>query len=99
MAGLIVLLSGSGSNLQALIDSKFDIKYVISDVPQAYGLRRAEKAKIPTLVQPSIKSLEIATAKICLENDIDLIVLAGFIRLLSPGFVDTWWKKCCSLQE
>ena len=66
MSGIIVLLSGSGSNLQAIMDAghpytgadKIPIKYVVSDNPKAYGLERAQKAKIPTLSHPNIKLLE-----------------------------------------
>ncbi|PRT54974.1 Phosphoribosylglycinamide formyltransferase [Wickerhamiella sorbophila] len=47
---ILVLISGSGSNLQALIDAKLPIKHVVSSSPTAYGLERAQKAGIPTSV-------------------------------------------------
>ena len=90
MSGIVVLLSGSGTNLQAIIDAKLPIKYVLSDKPNAYGLTRAEEAGIPTKVLSSLKRLEHRTTNICEEYIINLIVLAGFMRLLSPGFVQRW---------
>lgn len=90
MAGLAVLLSGSGSNLAAIMENELPVNFVMSNNPKAYGIERAKKKKIPTYVQPSLKSLEIHVSKLCAENDIDLIVLAGFMRLLSPGFVEAW---------
>ena len=90
MSGIVVLLSGSGTNLQAIIDAELPVKYVLSDKPNAYGLTRAEKAGIPTEVWSNLKRLENNTSDICKRHKIDLIVLAGFMRLLSPGFVQRW---------
>lgn len=90
MSGIVVLLSGSGTNLQAIIDAELPVKYVLSDKPNAYGLTRAEKAGIPIEVWSNLKQLENNTSDICKRHKIDLIVLAGFMRLLSPGFVQRW---------
>ena len=98
MSGIVVLLSGSGTNLQAILNAKhpytgadkIDVKYVISDNPKAFGLERAQKKKIPTLSQPNIKLLEKSVTKLAKANKIDLIVLAGFMKLLSAGFVRRW---------
>lgn len=90
MSGIVVLLSGSGTNLQAIIDADIPIKFVMSDNHDAYGLKRAQEKKIPTLSQPRLNLLEEEITKLCIANKIDLIVLAGFMRLLNPGFVRRW---------
>ncbi len=102
---IVVLLSGSGTNLQAIMDAghpwtgdgKIDIKFVMSDKHNAYGLERAQKRKIPTLSQPKLKSLEKEVTKLCKANKVELIVLAGFMRLLNPGFVKKWKGKIINI--
>ncbi len=93
-----VLISGGGTNLQALIDQchggdvPVEIVLVLSNIPSAYGLKRAEKAAISTKVidhkayagrepfdQAMIAALDSA--------GVDLVCLAGFMRLLTPTFV------------
>ena len=74
MSGIVVLLSGSGTNLQAIIDAKLPVKYVLSDKPNAYGLTRAEEAGIPTYVLSSLKRLEHKITNVCEEHKIDLIL-------------------------
>jgi phosphoribosylglycinamide formyltransferase 1 len=94
-----VLLSGYGSNLQALIDAMamqsvhYSIDLVISNVADAYGLKRAQSASIKTVVmehQQYASRLEFdkSLVQVLQENDIGLVVLAGFMRRLSPYFVD-----------
>mgnify|MGYP000909575976 CR=1 FL=1 len=98
MGRLAVLISGRGSNLQALIDAieigKLDAKIVlvISDRPGAWGLSRAEKAGIPTKVIPW-EGEDGRTAYfekmvgILHEAQVDLVILAGFMRLLSANLI------------
>lgn len=98
MGRLAVLISGRGSNLQALIDAieigKLDAKIVlvISDRPGAWGLSRAEKAGIPTKVIPW-EDEDGRTAYfekmvgILQEAQVDLVILAGFMRLLSANLI------------
>ena len=97
MAGIAVLLSGSGSNLAAIMENELPVKFVMSDNPKAYGINRADKKKINTYVQSSLKLLELHVTKLCSSGDIDLIVLAGFMRLLSPGFVEAWQGKIINI--
>jgi len=98
---LAVLISGNGSNLQAIIDAcqstdfPAEIKVVISSSPDAYGLERAKKAGIPTLGlnYKSFNSREDFESII--QNElgnyhIDLICLAGFMRVLTPSFIAKW---------
>ena len=98
---LAVLISGRGSNLQALInacdepDFPASIKVVISNEPDAYGLQRAKQAEIPAHVIPhrsfeNKQGFETALLKTISEYSADLIGLAGFMRILSPEFIQKW---------
>lgn len=93
---IAVLVSGSGSNLQSLIDNEryfnYRIALVASDNPEAYGLVRAQKAGIPTLVvnrkdYEDKRSFEIDLSRGIHRAKPDLLVLAGFMRVLSEHFV------------
>ncbi|ATH82997.1 phosphoribosylglycinamide formyltransferase [Pseudomonas sp. KHPS1] len=95
---VVVLISGSGSNLQALIDSVAQgdnparIAAVISNRADAYGLVRAQNAGIATEVldHKQFDGREAFDAAMMQAIDVhqpDLVVLAGFMRILTPGFV------------
>jgi phosphoribosylglycinamide formyltransferase-1 len=94
---LVVLISGSGSNLQAIIDRatenlSVDIRAVISSRPGAYGLERAKAAGIETAVldhkaYADRESYDQALIKLIDSFRPDLVVLAGFMRILTPEFV------------
>ena len=96
-----VLISGRGSNLQALInackkrDYPAEIVTVISNVQQAQGLLRAEAALIPTLTIdhknfPSRETFDAALNAALKEAGVELLCNAGFMRLHTPGFVESW---------
>jgi phosphoribosylglycinamide formyltransferase-1 len=92
---IAVLVSGSGSNLQALIDrldpSLSRISLVLSDRESAFGLERARAAGIPTAVIPWKGDRTRFTTEICdaLERaGVQLIVLAGFMRILGPEAIE-----------
>ena len=97
-ARIAVLVSGGGTNLQALIDAQRrgelqsgEIVLVISNKPGAYALQRAEKAGIPALTITrkdcgSAEAFEAALLAALEENHIDLIILAGFMSILSADF-------------
>ena len=96
---VVVLVSGSGSNLQAIIDSRFDaepaidIRAVISNVPDAYGLQRAARAGIPGIVVDHRGYADRAAFDAALMEQIDalsprLVILAGFMRILTEDFVN-----------
>ncbi len=98
---LAVLISGSGSNLQALIDACADenfparVAVVISNKADAYGLQRAKNAAIPAFVvdhkqRASREDFERAMLEILDQYPVDLVCLAGFMRILSPHFVARW---------
>ncbi|WP_312763216.1 phosphoribosylglycinamide formyltransferase [Stutzerimonas balearica] len=94
---VVVLISGSGSNLQALIDSQgptnpMRIVAVISNRADAYGLERARAAGIPTRVlshrdYADREAFDSALVKAVDAYGPDLVVLAGFMRILTAGFV------------
>ncbi|MGB6969213.1 MAG: phosphoribosylglycinamide formyltransferase [Methyloceanibacter sp.] len=99
-----ILISGRGSNLQALIDACKDRRYpaevvlVISNVPGAYGLTRAEAAGIPALTInhknfPSREEFDAAVDAALREARIELLCNAGFMRLHTPGFVEGWRNR------
>lgn len=103
-----VLVSGRGSNLQAIMDRIADgylpleIAVVISDKVDAYGLERAAGAGIPTraISRKSCSSKEEFENKITavLETyDCELVVLAGFMRILSADFVNHWEHKIINI--
>ena len=96
-----VLISGRGSNLQALInackkrDYPAEIVLVISNVPQAQGLLRAEAALIPTLTIdhkdfPSREAFDAALDTALNEAGVELLCNAGFLRLHTADFVERW---------
>ena len=93
-----VLVSGGGTNLQALIDASVrgeipsaHIELVISNNPDAYALERARRAGIPTAVclrkGRSREAFEAELSALLKKAEIDLIVLAGFMAILSESFV------------
>ncbi|HLK43327.1 MAG TPA: phosphoribosylglycinamide formyltransferase [Thermoleophilia bacterium] len=80
-----MLVSGEGSNLQALIDaSGVDVVCVVSNRPEARALERAAAAGVPALVSAS----DDETAAFLEQHDVSVVVLAGYMRILSPAFVD-----------
>lgn len=106
---LAVLISGRGSNLQSILDAcenpdfPAQVKIVISNKAEAYGLVRAEKMGIPTCIvahkdfssreefeQALISALESA-------GPIDLVCLAGFMRVLTPLFISRWENRLINI--
>lgn len=105
---ILILLSGKGSNLQAIIDQiaqkhwPIEIAAVISDQAQAYGLERAKLAGIPTAVltavpYPNRQAYNQALKNIIENYKVDLIVLAGFMRILSPEFVNFYQGRLINI--
>ena len=102
MKRIAVLVSGGGTNLQALIDAQArgeilggSIAAVISSKPGVKALDRAEKAGIPGYVVPrkdfdSNRAMTVALVEKLKELDIDLVVLAGFMHILTGEMVQAW---------
>ena len=104
MIKIAVLVSGSGSNLQALIDANLSGKIVgvISNKPEAYALKRAKQAGIATAIiehkkYPNRESFDAVMHQQLLDWDIDLVILAGFMRILSASFVQSWQGKMVNI--
>lgn len=102
MKRIAVLVSGGGTNLQALIDAKAagkipegEFAAVVASSPDAYALQRAEKVGIPTYVinrkdYGSNQELTIALTALLQKQKIDLIVLAGFMYILTGELVNAY---------
>lgn len=105
---LVVLISGHGSNLQAIIDFiqkeklACQICAVVSNQKEAYGLVRAHQAGIPTSVVEHTKFSNKTTFENTLIKAIDqytpdLVVLAGFMRILLPNFVEHYFGRLINI--
>lgn len=105
---IAVLISGRGSNLQALIDAcnkpdyPAEIVMVFSNKVDAFGLKRAEDAGIATATishkdYPDRKSFDQAMHQAIIASGAEFICMAGFMRLLSPWFVEQWHNKLVNI--
>lgn len=104
MLNIGVLVSGGGTNLQALIDAQNEgiiksgkIKVVISNKEDAYALERAKNNNIDGVFIKKDKDFEKNLIKILEDYKIDLIVLAGFLVILSEDFVRKYDKKIINI--
>ena len=104
-ARLVVLVSGAGTNLQALIDASSDPAYgadivaVGADRDGIAGLSRAEAVNVPTFTLkvgdfPARDAWDEALAAACAEYDPDLIVCAGFMKLVGKAFLGRFAGRC-----
>ena len=95
MKNIAVLVSGGGTNLQSIIDAveagriNGQIKLVISNKEGAYGLERAKNHNIRAVFEKD----EQAIIDIMKESQIDLVVLAGFLKILSPNFTKAFENR------
>ena len=107
-AKIAVLVSGGGTNLQALIDARGsvlcsgEIALVVSNASGAYALERAKKAGIPgvTLLKKQLggqEGFEAALQQTLEEYGIDVIVLAGFMTILSGSFTAKWPRRILNI--
>ena len=102
---IAVLVSGGGTNLQALLDAQDsgiltdgEIALVVSNNPNAYALERARLRGVPTRVlsraeAPTQQAFETALQQLLEQTGIELIVLAGFMRILSAAFTARWPRR------
>ena len=108
MKKLGVLISGSGTNLQAIIDNietgfiPAEISVVISNNPDAYGLKRAEKKGIPTEVinhkdYPSREEFEKKLIEKLDSYNVDYVILAGFMRVLTDFFINHFRNRILNI--
>ncbi len=111
-ARLVVMISGSGTNLQALMDAiaagtlDAQIALVVSNRKAAYGLVRAEQAGIPTRYFPLKPYTDAGKERAAYDADLaqailphapDLIVLAGWMHILGPAFLDCFPRRVINL--
>ncbi len=104
---IAVLVSGSGSNLQALLDANerhelpnVEIALVVSNKANAIGLQRALNSKIPTLYLPwswPQQEVEAKLTAVFALFQIDLIVLAGWMRIFTPDFITQYPNRIINL--
>jgi len=105
---IVVLISGSGTNLQAIIDACKTEDYpgevvgVVSNIPTAYGLTRAKETNINTAVLShkdfdSREAYDESLIKLIDQYNADVIVLAGFMRILTPAFVQHFQGKLLNI--
>lgn len=98
MVRLGVLVSGSGTNLQSILDTcaagaiDARVAVVISNVASAYALTRAQNAGVPTRIvshkdYPDRDAFDAELVRVLKEYDVELVCLAGFMRILTQGFI------------
>ncbi|MBF0595407.1 MAG: phosphoribosylglycinamide formyltransferase [Candidatus Omnitrophica bacterium] len=104
-----VLASGNGTNLQAIIKAlkskqiKASLKVVLSDKAEAFALERARKAAVPVVMHVDPKgfatreAFDQALLDILKKEEIDFVVLAGFMRILSPLFIEAYRHKILNI--
>ncbi len=108
MINVGVLISGRGSNLQAIVDAseKGDIPakvaVVISNKPDAYGLERAKKHKVPTAVFdpnkfPDKNTYELEIVKTFRKYEVDLVCLAGYMRIVGPVLLEHYQGRMMNI--
>lgn len=102
MKNIVILVSGSGTNLQRIIDTidngeipNAKVSLVVAD-RECYGLERAKNHHIDHILIPRGKNFSSELAKVVPENT-DLIVLAGFLSILKPEFCENWEGKIINI--
>ncbi len=103
-----VLISGGGTNLQALLDAAVnpefpaEIVLVMSNKADAYGLERAKKAGVPIHILShkdylSREAFDVAMHEVLVAQGVEIVCLAGFMRLLTPAFTARWEGKMINI--
>jgi phosphoribosylglycinamide formyltransferase-1 len=103
-----VLVSGNGSNLQAILDAIANgalaarVRLVLSNRAQAFALERARKAGVPTLVishqdHPSREAFDAALVAALRQHGVEWVALAGFMRILTPVFFDAFGGRALNI--
>lgn len=98
MYNIVVFASGNGSTLQSVIDAIQDnkleanIPLVVSNNPKAFALERAKNANIPTYVikEKDNEKMDAELVKVLSKYDVDLIVLAGYLKLIGKGLLSNY---------
>ena len=99
MVKIGVLISGGGTNLQAVIDGcenksiNGEVKVVISNKEEAYGLERARNHKITAICEKD----ENKIIEVLKENEVELVILAGYLKIVSPKLVNEYRNKIINI--
>lgn len=99
MVKIGVLISGGGTNLQAIIDGcenksiNGEVRVVISNKEEAYGLERARNHKIIAICEKD----ENKIIEILKENEVELVILAGYLKIVSPKLVNEYRNKIINI--
>ena len=99
MVKIGVLISGGGTNLQAIIDGcenksiNGEVKVVISNKEEAYGLERARNHNITAICEKD----ENQIIEILKENEVELVILAGYLKIVSPKLVNEYRNKIINI--
>jgi len=99
MLNIGVLVSGGGTNLQAIIDETLagningKVRVVISNKENAYGLERARQNNIDAVFETDEDNI----IKVLEEYNVDLVILAGYLKIISPKFVDKFRNKIINI--
>ena len=99
MVKIGVLISGGGTNLQAVIDGcenksiNGEVRVVISNKENAYGLERARNHKIKAICEKD----ENKIIEILKENEVELVILAGYLKIVSPKLVNEYRNKIINI--
>ena len=107
-ARLVVLISGNGSNLQAILDAcvsgelPAQVVAVVSNKPDAFGLERARRADVPAIVRPQSRlhnrrEYDVGLADLASMYQPDWVVLAGWMRILTSVFLDRFLNRVVNL--
>ncbi|MFN3369156.1 MAG: phosphoribosylglycinamide formyltransferase [Thermus sp.] len=104
-ARMAVMASGRGTNLEALLEAFppqnpwGEVVLVLSDNPEAYALRRASRRGVEAVAIPwrGRKAFEGEALGLLEARGVDLVLLAGFMRLLSPAFVEPWYGRLLNI--
>ena len=105
---LVVLISGNGSNLQAILDAcasrelAAEVVAVISNKPDAYGLERARRSNVPAIAHPKPKkqdrrAYDAELADLVASYQPDWVILAGWMRILTPAFLARFPNRVINL--
>ena len=108
MVRLAVFCSGHGSNFQAILDAvrkkrlKAEVALMVCDKPGAFAIARAAKAQVPSVVvSPTLfksrTDYEKFIARILKNQKVDLLVLAGFMRMLTPYFIRAYRNRILNI--
>jgi phosphoribosylglycinamide formyltransferase 1 len=100
----VILISGRGSNMRALVEARtgLEVKAVISNRPEAAGLQWASERGIPTAVvdhrkYPGREAFDAELARVVAQSNPDLVLLAGFMRILTPAFIGRFANRMLNI--